>query len=222
MPTSGRFSPLVPRVLGGLAVCSLLFGVACGTAATSTPQPTAAPVATATTTAAATATKAPVPTSTAVPTRAPAVSTPVAERLKVAVTPPAAQVTVGWMASNSSIGPASPMYEALIQVNNLTGAFDPALATEWELSKDARSFRLKLRQGVTFHNGKEFTARDVVFTWERATDPKTQITNGPAMLQLTKSKDDFRVETALCQICLIVQVEQQNALRRRLMPKARS
>lgn len=40
----------------------------------------------------------------------------------------------------------------------------PSLATEWK-RVDERTLELKLRQGVTFHNGDELTAEDVAFTF---------------------------------------------------------
>ncbi|MEJ8543696.1 ABC transporter substrate-binding protein [Brevibacillus borstelensis] len=48
----------------------------------------------------------------------------------------------------------------------------PDLAAEWETVNDT-TWRFKLREGVKFHNGDEFTAEDVKFTLERvATDNK--------------------------------------------------
>ncbi len=40
----------------------------------------------------------------------------------------------------------------------------PELAESWEASKDARTWVFKLRRGITFHNGKEMTAEDVVYS----------------------------------------------------------
>ena len=40
----------------------------------------------------------------------------------------------------------------------------PELAESWESSSDAKHWTFRLRRGVTFHNGKEFVADDVVFT----------------------------------------------------------
>jgi peptide/nickel transport system substrate-binding protein len=40
----------------------------------------------------------------------------------------------------------------------------PALAESWEAKPGAREWLFKLRKGVTFHNGKEFTAADVVYS----------------------------------------------------------
>src|SRR5579884_3927723 len=48
----------------------------------------------------------------------------------------------------------------------------PNLATSYEASPDLTEFTLKLRQGVTFHDGTPFTADAVKFMMTRATDPK--------------------------------------------------
>ena len=45
--------------------------------------------------------------------------------------------------------------------------FGPGLAESWEQVDDT-TWRFKLREGVTFHNGNAFTAADVVFTVEKA------------------------------------------------------
>ena len=42
----------------------------------------------------------------------------------------------------------------------------PGLATEWEAVDDT-TWRFHLREGVTFHNGGDFTARDVVYSYCR-------------------------------------------------------
>lgn len=47
------------------------------------------------------------------------------------------------------------------------GTVSPCLATEWDASEDGTVFTFKLREGVTFHNGNDFTASDVVFTANR-------------------------------------------------------
>ena len=43
----------------------------------------------------------------------------------------------------------------------------PELALSYE-TNDYRTFTITLRQGVVFHNGDPFTARDVVWTWQTA------------------------------------------------------
>lgn len=49
---------------------------------------------------------------------------------------------------------------------------EPDLATSWEISDDALTYTFSLREGVTFHNGKEFGADDVKHTIERIQDPE--------------------------------------------------
>jgi peptide/nickel transport system substrate-binding protein len=40
----------------------------------------------------------------------------------------------------------------------------PALATKWEVAPDGKTVSFDLRQGVKWHDGKDFTAADVAFT----------------------------------------------------------
>jgi len=47
----------------------------------------------------------------------------------------------------------------------------PGLAERWEVSEDGMTYTFHLRQGVRFHNGAPFTARDVVASWQRVLDP---------------------------------------------------
>jgi len=47
--------------------------------------------------------------------------------------------------------------------------FVPGLAVSWETVGDT-TWRFKLREGVTFHNGNSFTASDVVYTINKAKD----------------------------------------------------
>ena len=53
-------------------------------------------------------------------------------------------------------------------IRDVTGAFEPALATDWAPTDDPNVWRFNLRQGVTFHDGAAMTAEDVVFSFERA------------------------------------------------------
>jgi peptide/nickel transport system substrate-binding protein len=48
----------------------------------------------------------------------------------------------------------------------------PKLATSWH-ALAPNHWRFKLRQGVKWHNGKPFTADDVVYTFDLLTNPKT-------------------------------------------------
>lgn len=64
------------------------------------------------------------------------------------------------------------VYNRLVDVDENYNVL-PELATEWKASDDGLTWTFKLRQGVKFHSGKDFTAKDVVYTFQRLIDPKT-------------------------------------------------
>ncbi|MFB5663541.1 peptide-binding protein [Alteribacillus sp. HJP-4] len=50
--------------------------------------------------------------------------------------------------------------------------FIPELASEWEFNDDQTELTYTLEEGVTWHDGEEFTAEDVVFTYTSIADPE--------------------------------------------------
>ncbi|MGR3803207.1 ABC transporter substrate-binding protein [Marinibacterium profundimaris] len=52
------------------------------------------------------------------------------------------------------------------------------LAEDWTVSEDGLEYTFKLREGVTFHNGDPFTADDVLYTYERSSNPDISIHAG--------------------------------------------
>ncbi|MFO8175333.1 MAG: ABC transporter substrate-binding protein, partial [Longimicrobiales bacterium] len=62
------------------------------------------------------------------------------------------------------------VYEALVRLDP-DGNLQPALAVDWEVDPDGRSWTFQLREGVRFHNGDMMTADDVVATLGRILDP---------------------------------------------------
>ena len=58
------------------------------------------------------------------------------------------------------------------------------------LAKDGKSVTWKLKQGVTWHDGKPFTADDVVFNWEYSADPATAATTSGSYKDIKVEKVD--------------------------------
>lgn len=50
----------------------------------------------------------------------------------------------------------------------------PELAESYDIDKDGTRFTFHLRDGITFHNGREITAEDVKYSLERTINPKTK------------------------------------------------
>ncbi len=50
------------------------------------------------------------------------------------------------------------------------------LATGWNVSPDGKEWTFQLRKGVRWHDGRDFTAEDVKFTYETVIDPNTKPT----------------------------------------------
>src|ERR1700757_2640627 len=65
------------------------------------------------------------------------------------------------------------MYEPLIRRDRQMKP-EPGLATEWART-GPDTWRFKLRQGVKFHDGSPFSADDVVFSYDRATHPGSNV-----------------------------------------------
>lgn len=57
------------------------------------------------------------------------------------------------------------VFEGLVRYDS-EGAIIPGLAESWEISDDGLTYTFHLRNDVIFHNGKKFTAADVIYTYE--------------------------------------------------------
>ena len=55
--------------------------------------------------------------------------------------------------------------ETLTDYVRVNDTYLPGLATNWTLSPDYMVFKVTLRKGVKWHDGREFTAKDVIATW---------------------------------------------------------
>ena len=60
------------------------------------------------------------------------------------------------------------IFQGLTQIDSV-GNVAPSLAESWEITPDGLVYTFHLRQGVKFHDGTDFDASDVVFSYTRAT-----------------------------------------------------
>jgi peptide/nickel transport system substrate-binding protein len=63
------------------------------------------------------------------------------------------------------------IFEGLVKAGP-GGEIIPALAEDWQISADGLTYTFILRQGVMFHNGRELTADDVVYSLSRVSNPE--------------------------------------------------
>lgn len=118
-------------------------------------------------------------------------------------------VTVARAGDSDSLDPAhttagisfqvfNNIYDTLIGFN-MELTYEGILAESWAISEDGLEYTFHLRSGITFHDGTEFNADAVKFTFDRMIDPAT---NAPAAgwigaLQSTEVVDPQTVKLIL-------------------------
>nr|MDQ3081695.1 ABC transporter substrate-binding protein [Gemmatimonadota bacterium] len=65
----------------------------------------------------------------------------------------------------------------------------PGLARAWDVSTDGLTYTFHLRTGVKFHDGRPFTARNVVGTFQRVLDPATKGGRGWPLFPIRGAKE---------------------------------
>ncbi|MCB0112588.1 MAG: ABC transporter substrate-binding protein, partial [Caldilineaceae bacterium] len=92
------------------------------------------------------------------------------------------------------------IFEGLVIVNPTLDGVEPLLAESWEQTDDV-TYVFTLRQGVTFHDGSDFNAEDVVYSYDRVMDEDFGSPRRADLLPIESvtAVDDYTVEFKLKQ-----------------------
>ncbi|MBT8172122.1 hypothetical protein KJN74_04565 [Candidatus Bathyarchaeota archaeon] len=86
------------------------------------------------------------------------------------------------------------VFEALTKRENLdTLEVIPALATDWNVADDDKTWTITLRQGVKWHDGVDFTAEDVKFTFAAAMAEELASQQGGFISDIIGSPDNIEI-----------------------------
>lgn len=85
--------------------------------------------------------------------------------------PPGLDPTVGAASAIAEVVQYNVL-ETLVKIGP-QGTLSPLLAQSWEVSPDLKTYTFRLRRGVRFHNGEDFNAAAVKFSFERAAAEKS-------------------------------------------------
>ncbi len=112
-------------------------------------------------------------------------------RVKIAMDSTRPDETLDPMRSNSRQSHVRQfaLYNPLVRISKDLKP-TPELAVSWDSSRDATQWVIRLRKGVTFHNGKTMTSADVVHSLRRHTGPKTESQARPYMASVSEIRAD--------------------------------
>ena len=120
--------------------------------------------------------------------------------LQVVVTPEPPMLMQGLNQNGPTNMIAGNIYESLLRYDEKLNPL-PSLAKSWEISPDQTVYTFKLQEGVKWHDGKPFTADDVVFTLDkflREVHPRWRpIVN--AQVKAIEKVDDLTIRVSLKQ-----------------------
>jgi ABC-type transport system substrate-binding protein len=86
------------------------------------------------------------------------------------------------------------VFDGLTERNDTAGkAMLPALATDWSVASDQKTWTVHLRQGVTWHDGVKFNATDVKFSYESAMADDLASPVGAFVKDVIGSPDNIKI-----------------------------
>jgi len=88
------------------------------------------------------------------------------------------------------------MYDYLINSSDKDFSPVPGLAERWETSTDGKTWTYHIRKGVKWSDGKDLTAKDVAYSFQRSIDGETengQYGNYVSLITKVSATDDYTV-----------------------------
>lgn len=87
------------------------------------------------------------------------------------------------------------VFDSLVTFDPITSEIKPAAAESWSANEDATVWTFKLVEGAKFHNGREVTAADFKYAWERICTP-ANLSEISYHLSAVVGYDDMQAEEA--------------------------
>ncbi len=84
----------------------------------------------------------------------------------------AARLDPADVTDGESISRMDNIFEGLVEYESGSTEIKPCLAESWDISEDGKEIVFHLRKGVKFHDGTDFNADAVVFSFERQYNPE--------------------------------------------------
>jgi ABC-type transport system substrate-binding protein len=87
--------------------------------------------------------------------------------MRIATESDVVKLDPGIQQTGSDWPPTALIFSRLVEYDNTMMQPTPGLAESWEQTEDGLTYTFTLRQGVKYHSGRELTAEDVAFTFDR-------------------------------------------------------
>ena len=84
-----------------------------------------------------------------------------------------ASLDPAFITSIYAVNVAMNLFDGLVEFDEDLNTV-PAIARVWKISRDHRTYTFFLRTGLKFHNGREVTSKDFVFSFSRILSPETK------------------------------------------------
>jgi len=105
-----------------------------------------------------------------------------------------------WIRDTASSDVGSSIHEGLVEFDPVTLEVRPCIAESWDISEDGLTYTFRVRRGVRFHDngcfpggvGREVTARDFKYSFERVCDPRVASPGSWMFLGFVEGAQEYR------------------------------